>query len=101
MNTKIVLCMVAFSLLILLAACAPGPNEFVNTPNEEGETDGFLAGLWHGIITPVTFLISLFNKNVHFYEVHNNGGWYNFGYILGLLISIGGSGGGAGRSSKH
>jgi hypothetical protein len=30
---------------------------------------GFWLGLWHGIICPVTFLISLFNDNVNIYEV--------------------------------
>jgi hypothetical protein len=29
------------------------------------------------------------------YEVHNNGGWYNFGFILGMSIIFGGSAGGA------
>ena len=43
-------------------------------------------GLWHGIITPVTFVISLFNENVNIYEVHNNGNWYNFGFVFGLSI---------------
>jgi hypothetical protein len=29
------------------------------------------------------------------YEVHNNGGWYNFGFLLGMMILLGGGGGGA------
>jgi hypothetical protein len=51
---------------------------------------GFWQGLWHGIISPITFIISLFSEDVHFYEVHNNGGWYNFGFILGAGILTGG-----------
>jgi hypothetical protein len=27
------------------------------------------------------------------YEVSNNGGWYNFGFLLGAAIALGGSGG--------
>lgn len=30
-------------------------------------------GLWHGIIIPATFVISLFNDNVSIHDVHNNG----------------------------
>jgi hypothetical protein len=82
-------------LLVLVAACAPGPNSLARTPNEEGKIGGFWQGLWHGIIAPVTFIISLFSNGVHMYEIHNNGGWYNFGFLLGLCIIFGSGGGGA------
>jgi hypothetical protein len=62
---------------------------------------GFLPGLWHGLISPITFVISLFSDNVTMYDVHNNGGWYNFGFLLGAMITFGGSGGGASRSKRH
>ncbi|MBN1695980.1 MAG: hypothetical protein JW881_00580 [Spirochaetales bacterium] len=84
-------------LMLSLAACAAGPNELKNVAAGEKKVAGFWQGLWHGIITPVTFIISLFNKNVNIYEVHNNGGWYNLGFILGLIIIFGGSSGSAGR----
>jgi hypothetical protein len=34
---------------------------------------GFLGGLWHGLISPLTFLVSLFNPDVRIYETANNG----------------------------
>jgi hypothetical protein len=86
-------------MLILLAGCAAGPNNQVGSGNEEGEVAGFWLGLWHGIIAPITFVISLFNDNVSIYEIHNNGGWYNFGFILGLA-AMWGSGGGAAGSRR-
>jgi hypothetical protein len=86
--------------LVLLAGCAPGVNELIGTEDSEGDVDGFLQGLWHGIIAPVTFIISLFSDKVEMYEVHNNGGWYNFGFLLGMMIILGGSGGGAGRAVR-
>jgi hypothetical protein len=55
-------------------------------------------GLWHGFIALFTFIISLFRDDVSIYEVVNNGGWYNFGFILGVMIFWGGSGGGAAGS---
>jgi hypothetical protein len=81
-------------LLVVLAACAPGPNTMADVPDDEGEVAGFWMGLWHGVASPVMFVISLFNDSVHVYEVHNNGGWYNFGFLLGASIIFGGSGGG-------
>jgi len=82
-------------LLVVLAGCAPGPNPMADVANEEGEIAGFWSGLWHGFASPVMFIISLFNESVEVYEVHNNGGWYNFGFLMGASIIFGGSGGGA------
>lgn len=70
--------------VVVLAGCAAGPNN-VSTV-DVGQVAGFWPGVWHGMIYPVTFIISLFNKNVNIYEVHNNGGWYNFGFVLGIAI---------------
>ena len=53
---------------------------------------GFLAGLWHGLICPLTFLVSLFSPDVRMYEVDNNGLWYDFGFILGASSTLGGGG---------
>ena len=76
------------SLLFLAAACAPGPNDAEKTPDKEGRVAGFWKGLWHGLISPVTFVISLFSKSVRLYEVHNNGGWYNFGFVVGAGLFL-------------
>lgn len=98
---KILFTLTAISLLFLMiSGCTAGPNEMVNSPDEEGHIAGFWLGLWHGFISPFTFLISLFSNTVHVYEVHNNGGWYNFGFLLGASIIFGGGGGGAARRRR-
>ena len=43
-------------------------------------------GLWHGLIFPVAWLVSLFASNIAVYAVPNNGGWYDFGYFLGIVV---------------
>jgi hypothetical protein len=78
--------------VLFLVGCAAGANPALNTPPEGGKVAGFWQGLWHGIIAPVTFVISLFNKAVGIYEVHNYGGWYNLGFLLGASATLGGSG---------
>jgi hypothetical protein len=52
---------------------------------------GFWAGFWHGLIAPVTFIVSLFDAGVRIYESNNNGRWYEFGFVLGISVSFGGS----------
>ncbi|MBU4332420.1 hypothetical protein KKD19_01505 [Patescibacteria group bacterium] len=74
--------------ILLLAGCAAGPNIAKNTGNEDGNVAGFWQGLWHGIIASITFWVSLFTDDVSIYEAHNNGGWYNFGFLWGMGILI-------------
>ncbi len=91
---------IVFVLIIILSSCAPGPNGFEKTPDEKGEIAGFFSGIWHGLIAPITFIISIFSENVRFYEVHNNGGWYNFGFVLGAGLFLSGGIFGKGKSKK-
>jgi hypothetical protein len=94
MKAAIMLVVLAL-MLISLVGCAPGSNEMINSKAANGNVAGFWQGLWHGVITPVTFIVSLFNKSVQLYEVHNNGNWYNFGFLFGVSIIFGGGVGGA------
>lgn len=93
-------CLVLVAILgatLVLSSCAAGPN-----PSAGGEQPaGFWLGLWHGIILPVTFVVSLFTEDVSVYEVANIGNWYDFGFFVGVLISLGGSGGAGGRARKR
>ena len=50
------------------------------------DAPGFLEGLWHGFIFPVAWVISLFKSNAAIYAVPNDGGWYDFGYFLGIVV---------------
>jgi hypothetical protein len=91
--------LVFLALTVLLAACAAGANGQLGTPDAQGTIAGFWLGLWHGMIAPISFIISLFTREVRVYEVHNVGRLYDFGFIFGLMISLGG-GGRASRRSR-
>ena len=80
------------AIILIVTSCLPGENPVQDVPSDYGSTAGFLKGLWHGIIAPVTFVISLFTENINMYEVHNNGGWYDFGFVIGAGIIFSGSG---------
>jgi len=97
---KATLLLILIGLSLILAACTAGPNQLRNTADEDGDIAGFWLGLWHGIISPITFIISLFSRSIYVFEVHNNGAWYTFGFLLGASMTFGGSGGGAARRKK-
>jgi len=80
----------AIIVLITVSGCLAGPNTAADIPAADGSLAGFWMGLWHGIIAPVTFFISLFSDHIHMYEIHNNGAWYDFGFVLGAGIIFGG-----------
>lgn len=76
-----------FIALTILSGCA----HVVNIDAcRATEPSGFWSGLWQGIIAPVSFIISLFSDTIAMYDVNNNGGWYDFGFVLGAGILFGG-----------
>jgi hypothetical protein len=74
----------ALALLSFLAltACAATQATDAVAPT----APGFLLGLWHGFIFPVAWIVSLFAPKVAVYAVPNDGGWYDFGYFLGIVV---------------
>lgn len=88
----------ALVLLLFLAACVPGPNRLARTPDGAGRVAGFWLGIWHGLIAPITFIVSIFSEKVSLYAVHNSGAWYDFGFVLGAGLFL--SGGILGRKKK-
>jgi hypothetical protein len=92
MKSFLIFLVLVLLLLNVLAGCAPGPNQSKGTVSERGVLAGFWLGLWQGFIAPFVFVVSLFKSSLTIYEVHNNGAWYNFGYLFGLACFFGGGG---------
>jgi hypothetical protein len=81
---KVLLPLMLVLIVVFLASCAPGNERF------DADPPGFFYGLWHGFISLVTFIVSLFNESVDIYQVNNGGKMYDFGFILGAAIFYGG-----------
>ena len=78
----------AVALALLLSACASQ----IDAGVAQGEqVPGFWWGLWHGFIFPWSWIGSLFNPEIAVYAVPNTGGWYDFGFFLGITVLGGGS----------
>jgi hypothetical protein len=67
--------------LLVLAGCAREVATAVHP-----QAPGFLLGLWHGFIFPLSWVGSLFSDDIAIYAVPNNGGWYDFGYFVGIVF---------------
>ena len=74
--------LLALAAIIALSACAATQQADAVAPT----APGFLLGLWHGFIFPVAWIVSLFVPKVAVYAVPNDGGWYDFGYFLGICV---------------
>ena len=72
---------------VLLVA---GPNSKYQLP--DAGRAGFWVGFWHGLICPITFIVSLFYPGVRIYEVNNRGRLYDFGFLIGASSALGGGG---------
>ncbi len=77
--------LLAFLVMVLLAAgCVPGQDNYTSE-----SPAGFLSGIWHGWIAPITLIWGLFG-NVRIYETVNSGWWYDFGFYIAVIGGFGG-----------
>lgn len=69
----------------LLAGCVPGDGSY--TSNKPA---GFLSGIWHGWIAPISLIIGIFKPGIRVYETVNSGWWYDFGFYMAIISGFGG-----------
>ena len=72
----------AIGATVLLTACAAQQSGGAVAE----AAPGFWLGVWHGFIFPIAWIVSLFVDTVAIYAVPNNGGWYDFGYFVGIVF---------------
>jgi hypothetical protein len=87
---------VAALCVLVLSACASQIDAGVA---KDAATPGFLWGLWHGFVFPFAWIGSLFDPDIAVYAVPNNGGWYDFGFFVGITV-LGGGGSYSSRRRK-
>lgn len=73
------------SIIVLVSSCTAGNVQFTSE-----SPAGFWYGLWHGIISIISLIIHIFNDNVSVYETNNTGGWYDLGFLFGVISIWGG-----------
>lgn len=83
-------------VVVFALGCAAGDPQF-----SPGAPAGFFTGIWHGMISVIALVIGIFADSVHVYEIHNTGGWYDFGFVLGILGVWGGGSTGYYRTARR
>lgn len=71
--------------VLVLTSCFPG-----NLTAKEDTPAGFLMGIWHGWIAPVSLIVGLFRPETRIYETVNTGWWYDFGFYIAIISGFGG-----------
>jgi hypothetical protein len=83
--TKYIALFLALSLVVVAAGCFPsGDSHLLREPA------GFLMGIWHGWIAPISLIVGIFDRDVRIYESNNTGWWYDFGYYMAIIAGFGG-----------
>ena len=90
---KTVLLLSVLALTFVVTGCAKESIDSVEDP------PGFLKGLFHGFIVLFSFIGSIFT-DFKIYSIYNSGVWYDFGFILGVMMFFGGSGAGVKKKRK-
>ena len=84
MRTARVLALVLL-VITTLAGCVPGDGT-----SAIEDPDGFLWGIWHGWIAPISLIWGLFDSAIRVYEPINTGWWYDFGFYMAIIGGFGG-----------
>ena len=82
---KIIFVIVLVTIAMVLSGCASQSN------SPEYQTPGFLMGIVHGFIMLFSLIGSIF-MDIRIYSVPNSGILYDFGYLIGASLFLGGSG---------
>jgi len=80
------------ALALVVSGCATQPRAMAH------DAPGFLFGVLHGFLILFSFIGSIFT-DVRIYAFPNSGGWYDFGYLLGASMFLGGGGASAGQAT--
>ncbi|WP_352419386.1 hypothetical protein [Proteiniborus sp.] len=81
----LVLCILTMLVTVLLSGCIPGDGSYTNS-----KPAGFLSGIWHGWIAPISLIVSIFRHGIRVYETVNTGWWYDFGFYIAIISGFGG-----------
>ena len=84
MKKRIFLVIVIALFIFTLTGCIPGDGTYT-----ADKPAGFLWGIWHGWISPISLIIGLFDKSIRVYEVSNTGWWYDFGFYIAIISGFG------------
>ncbi len=79
------ICILLLIFLMLHIGCLPGDGK-----HTAEKPAGFLWGIWHGWLAPLSLIWGIFNSEMRVYEPFNTGWWYDFGFYIAVISGFGG-----------
>ena len=79
------ICILLLIFLMLHIGCLPGDGK-----HTAEKPAGFLWGIWHGWLAPISLIWGFFNSEMRVYEPFNTGWWYDFGFYMAVISGFGG-----------
>jgi hypothetical protein len=70
---------IILALALALAGCAQQPM------SETYDAPGFFTAIWHGLTVSFSLIGHIFDDSIRIYAFPNSGGWYDFGFLIGIL----------------
>ena len=80
---KIMRILLLIRAVLMLSSCG------YIAPVEMPSGPGFFIGLFHGLISFFTMILSFFT-GIEMYASNNSGSWYDLGFVIGAMIFYGG-----------
>lgn len=82
---RIAALLVLLAIPLLLTGCLPGDGSYTfETPA------GFLSGIWHGWLAPLSLILELCGTGIHMFENINTGFAYELGFYMAVISGFGG-----------
>ena len=78
-------CILLLIFLMLHIGCLPGDGK-----HTAEKPAGFLWGIWHGWLAPISLIWGIFSSDIRVYEPFNTGWWYDFGFYIAVISGFGG-----------
>ena len=79
------ICILLLIFLMLHIGCLPGDGKHTTE-----KPAGFLWGIWHGWLAPISLIWGIFSSDIRVYEPFNTGWWYDFGFYIAVISGFGG-----------
>ncbi len=84
-NRFLIFGIIVIFISLTLTGCLPGDGTYTSD-----KPAGFLWGVWHGWIAPISIVIGIFKEDIRVYEVINTGWWYDLGFYIAVISGFGG-----------
>lgn len=75
------------AILLILLYTSPVQAFVQKYQYSEFNKPGFFSGIWHGLLGPYSLIARWVIHDVVMYAIPNSGWFYDFGFVIGMVVS--------------